>query len=76
VASRQRDFHLFINIVDYVEQITVSDNQLKLFSTWIDTLMQEFLDYVLENPLVSGFYKLLSVVFRVASHLSYFDTVS
>lgn len=46
---------------------------VEYFQSWVYPLSHELILHSIRNPLVSGFYKLLSVTMRVAKKIRYYQ---
>lgn len=46
---------------------------VEYFQSWVYPLSHELILHSIRNPLVSGFYKLLSVAMRVAKKIKYYQ---
>lgn len=71
-AKTARDFHLFINLVEFLETF-VLDTNLKLFEKWVGIILVDMINYVKKFPLVSGFYKIIGFIFEVIRKTHYFE---
>ncbi|GFR68841.1 DNA-dependent protein kinase catalytic subunit [Elysia marginata] len=71
IAKRPKDFQVFINLVDFCKDLFLSV-QWRFFRCWVFTFTHTLIIMSTRHPLVSGFYKLLSVTMTVANKLDYF----
>ncbi|RUS72684.1 hypothetical protein EGW08_019554 [Elysia chlorotica] len=71
IAKRPKDFQIFINLVDFCKDLLVT-TQWRFFQPWVFTFSHTLISLSTRHPLVSGFYKLLSVTLTVANKLDYF----
>jgi DNA-dependent protein kinase catalytic subunit len=71
LPSVPKDFELFLNLVEF-SKLILPTNHSKLFSRWIYILARELIIKANQYPLVSGFYKLLSIALKIAEKLKYF----
>lgn len=74
-VEKNSDYIIFLNVVDfYIEIFEYLDP--KYYKKWISTIIDEMITKCLENQLVSGFYKLLSLGLRMARKLVWFDKLN
>jgi hypothetical protein len=73
-ANVAKDFHLFINLVEFFKEFVSKANH-GLFSTWVEIILTESLSLIKNNPLVSGFYKILATTMEISRSLQYFKEV-
>ena len=71
IAKKPKDFHIFINLVDFCQDVLLTQH-CQLFSDWVMTLTHALVVMSTQHPLVSGFYKLLSITMTLAGRLNYF----
>jgi len=67
-----KDFELFLNLVEFCKLI-LPKVHVQQFGKWIYILGREVISKSNSFPLVSGLYKLLSVSFKLADRLDYFQ---
>ncbi|XP_019852740.1 PREDICTED: DNA-dependent protein kinase catalytic subunit [Amphimedon queenslandica] len=67
-----KDFQIFINLVELAKKVIPSVS-LSLFTPWILTFSQEVVSLATRYPLVSGFYKLLTVCLSICNKTHFFD---
>lgn len=71
-----KDFQVFVNIVEFMQDLMATEVTLhQKFKKWIIPFTCDILGYIKTNVFVSGFYKILSVVFDCARSLCYFEEV-
>lgn len=51
------------------------NKQLGYFQSWVYPLSHELIFYSIRNPLVSGFYRLLSVAMKIAKKIKYYRVI-
>lgn len=51
------------------------NKQLGYFQSWVYPLSQELIFYSIQNPLVSGFYRLLTVAMKIAKKIKYYQVI-
>ncbi|XP_035828316.1 DNA-dependent protein kinase catalytic subunit [Aplysia californica] len=71
IAKKPKDFYVFINLVDFCKDVLVTSHW-NLFEDWVYTFAHTLVVMSTRHPLVSGFYRLLSVTMTLADKLSYF----
>uniref|UniRef100_A0A3Q3ESV4 DNA-dependent protein kinase catalytic subunit n=1 Tax=Kryptolebias marmoratus TaxID=37003 RepID=A0A3Q3ESV4_KRYMA len=69
-----KDFTAFINLVDFCSELLLNKH-VEYFHSWMYPLSHELILHSIRNPLVSGFYKLLSVTMKIAKRIKYFQGV-
>ncbi|XP_031440254.1 DNA-dependent protein kinase catalytic subunit [Clupea harengus] len=75
VPNRPKDFTAFINLVDFSSEL-LSRKRLEYFEQWVYPLSHELILHSIRFPLVSGFYRLLSLTMTIAKKIRYFQGVS
>ncbi|KAJ9593224.1 hypothetical protein L9F63_015223, partial [Diploptera punctata] len=70
-ANTKKDFQVFINLVDLIRDVLCNVDS-KLFHTWTQPFMCHIITESSHKPLVSGFYKLLTVTLELCDKNSYF----
>ncbi|KAJ3415636.1 hypothetical protein HDV05_004512 [Chytridiales sp. JEL 0842] len=73
-AQMPKDFNIFIDYVTFCETFLSRLNQVD-FSRWFPILVQRLLSASSQNPLVSGYYKLLAVILQLADKYKAFEDV-
>ncbi|KAM6216536.1 DNA-dependent protein kinase catalytic subunit isoform 2-T2 [Rhynchocyon petersi] len=73
--AKPQDFSAFINLVEFCREILPEKN-LEFFEPWVYSFAYELIFQSTQLPLISGFYKLLSVVVTNAKKIKYFRDVS
>ncbi|XP_072306662.1 DNA-dependent protein kinase catalytic subunit [Eucyclogobius newberryi] len=74
LPNKVKDFTAFINLVDFCSELLLSKH-LEYFESWMFPLSQELVLHSIRNPLVSGFYKLLSVTMKIGKRTKYYQGV-
>lgn len=74
LPNKIKDFTAFINLVDFGSELLLNKH-VQYFQSWVYPLSHELILHSIRNPLVSGFYKLLSVAMRVAKKIRYYQGV-
>uniref|UniRef100_A0A8C7HZ68 DNA-dependent protein kinase catalytic subunit n=1 Tax=Oncorhynchus kisutch TaxID=8019 RepID=A0A8C7HZ68_ONCKI len=74
LPNKPKDFTAFINLVDFCSELLLK-KRLDYFGQWVYPLSHELILQSIRAPLVSGFYKLLSVSMEVAKRIKYFQGV-
>ncbi|KAM9308363.1 DNA-dependent protein kinase catalytic subunit [Gastrophryne carolinensis] len=73
--SKPKDFTAFVNLVEFCSDI-LKDRHVEFFENWIYVFGHELILHSTRLPLVSGFYKLLSIVMKNTRKLKYFEGLS
>jgi hypothetical protein len=71
-ANNRKDFQVFINLVDLMRDIFMSID-CSHFEKWIQPFFYQVISESSHKPLVSGFYKLLTVALQLCDRLHYFN---
>jgi DNA-dependent protein kinase catalytic subunit len=71
-ANNSRDFQVFINLVDFMRDLLISADCMQ-FEKWVQIFCYEVISESSHKPLVSGFYKLLTVALQLCDRLCYFS---
>ncbi|XP_017270589.1 DNA-dependent protein kinase catalytic subunit isoform X2 [Kryptolebias marmoratus] len=74
LPNKVKDFTAFINLVDFCSELLLNKH-VEYFHSWMYPLSHELILHSIRNPLVSGFYKLLSVTMKIAKRIKYFQGV-
>lgn len=74
LPNKVKDFTAFINLVDFCSELLLSKH-VEYFESWMYPLSHELILHSIRNPLVSGFYKLLSVTMKIAQKIKYYQGV-
>ncbi|XP_071387705.1 DNA-dependent protein kinase catalytic subunit [Centroberyx affinis] len=74
LPNKVKDFTAFINLVDFCSELLLNKH-VEYFQPWVYPLSHELILYSIRNPLVSGFYKLLSVSMKIAKRIQYYQGV-
>ncbi|TKS87933.1 DNA-dependent protein kinase catalytic subunit [Collichthys lucidus] len=72
LPNKIKDFTAFINLVDFCSELLLKKH-VEYFQSWVYPLSHELILHSIRNPLVSGFYKLLSVTMKVAKRIKYYQ---
>ncbi|XP_056317923.1 DNA-dependent protein kinase catalytic subunit [Danio aesculapii] len=72
MPNKPKDFIAFINLVDFCSELLPSRNP-EYFAQWMHPLCHELILQSIRYPLVSGFYKLLSLSMGIAKKTQYFQ---
>uniref|UniRef100_A0A9J8AJD6 DNA-dependent protein kinase catalytic subunit n=1 Tax=Cyprinus carpio carpio TaxID=630221 RepID=A0A9J8AJD6_CYPCA len=75
MPNKPKDFIAFINLVDFCSELLPSRNP-EYFAQWMYPLCHELILQSIRFPLVSGFYKLLSLSMGIAKKIHYFQSKS
>ncbi|KAG8570891.1 hypothetical protein GDO81_011464 [Engystomops pustulosus] len=73
--TKPKDFTAFVNLVDFCSEI-IPNKHVEFFEPWVYVFGYELVLKSTRLPLVSGFYRLLSIVMKNAKRLRYFEGVS
>ncbi|XP_037658373.1 DNA-dependent protein kinase catalytic subunit [Choloepus didactylus] len=73
--AKPKDFSAFINLVEFCREI-LPEKHVEFFVPWVYSFTYELILHATRLPLISGFYKLLSIVVRNAKKIKYFEGVS
>ncbi|XP_021932903.1 DNA-dependent protein kinase catalytic subunit-like isoform X3 [Zootermopsis nevadensis] len=71
-ANNCKDFQVFINLVDLMRDVLISADCVQ-FEKWIQPFCYQVISESSHKPLVSGFYKLLTMALQLCDRLHYFD---
>ncbi|XP_010766865.1 DNA-dependent protein kinase catalytic subunit [Notothenia coriiceps] len=74
LPNKIKDFTAFINLVDFCSELLLKKH-VEYFDSWMYPLSHELILHSIRNPLVSGFYKLLSVTMRIGKRIKYYQGV-
>ncbi|XP_022045230.2 DNA-dependent protein kinase catalytic subunit [Acanthochromis polyacanthus] len=74
LPNKIKDFTAFINLVDFCSEL-LQTKHVEYFQSWMYPLSHELILHSIRNPLVSGFYKLLSVTMKIAKRIKYYQGV-
>ncbi|KAM8881271.1 DNA-dependent protein kinase catalytic subunit [Synchiropus picturatus] len=72
LPNKIKDFTAFINLVEFSSELLLTKHT-EYFHTWMYPLSHELILHSIRNPLVSGFYKLLSVIMQIAKRIKFFQ---
>ncbi|XP_023573460.1 DNA-dependent protein kinase catalytic subunit [Octodon degus] len=75
LPAKPKDFSAFINLVEFCREI-LPEKQVRFFEPWVYSFAYELILQSTRLPLVSGFYKLLSIAVKNAKKMKYFEGVS
>uniref|UniRef100_A0A8C6A8F9 DNA-dependent protein kinase catalytic subunit n=1 Tax=Marmota marmota marmota TaxID=9994 RepID=A0A8C6A8F9_MARMA len=73
--AKPKDFSAFINLVEFCREI-LPEKQVGFFEPWMYLFAYKLILQSTRLPLISGFYKLLSIAVRNAKKIKYFEGVS
>ncbi|XP_010572683.1 PREDICTED: DNA-dependent protein kinase catalytic subunit isoform X4 [Haliaeetus leucocephalus] len=73
--TKPTDFIAFINLVEFCREI-LPEKHVEYFNPWVYSFGYELIMHSTRLPLISGFYKLLSVTMKIAKKIKYFEGVS
>ncbi|XP_056155309.1 DNA-dependent protein kinase catalytic subunit [Lampris incognitus] len=74
VPNKVKDFTAFINLVDFCSELLLKKH-MEFFQPWIYPFSHKLILLSIRNPLVSGFYKLLSVSMNIAKRIGYYQGI-
>ncbi|XP_049420989.1 DNA-dependent protein kinase catalytic subunit isoform X2 [Epinephelus fuscoguttatus] len=74
LPNKIKDFTAFINLVDFCSELLLKKH-VEYFQSWMYPLSHDLILHSIRNPLVSGFYKLLSVTMKIAKRIKYYQGV-
>ncbi|KAM7075469.1 DNA-dependent protein kinase catalytic subunit isoform 1-T1 [Molossus nigricans] len=72
--AKPKDFSAFINLVEFCREILPAKH-VEFFEPWVYSFAYELILQCTRLPLISGFYKLLSVAVSNAKKIKYFEGV-
>ncbi|KAJ6662088.1 hypothetical protein lerEdw1_012553 [Lerista edwardsae] len=72
---KPKDFTAFINLVEFSREI-LPEKHTEYFAPWVYSFGYELIIQSTQLPLISGFYKLLSIAMKIAKKIKYFEGVS
>ncbi|XP_053322155.1 DNA-dependent protein kinase catalytic subunit [Spea bombifrons] len=73
--SKPKDFTAFVNLVEFCSEI-LPYKHVEFFESWIYAFGYELVLQSTRLPLISGFYRLLSVAMKNAKKLKYFQGIN
>ncbi|XP_071593605.1 DNA-dependent protein kinase catalytic subunit [Heliangelus exortis] len=73
--AKPTDFIAFINLVEFCREI-LPEKHAEYFSPWVYSFGYDLIIHSTRMPLISGFYKLLSVTMKIAKKIKYFEGIS
>ncbi|XP_026183019.1 DNA-dependent protein kinase catalytic subunit isoform X2 [Mastacembelus armatus] len=74
VPNKIKDFMAFINLVNFCSELLLTKH-VEYFESWMYPISKELILHSIQNPLVSGFYKLLCVTMKIAKKIKYYQGV-
>ncbi|XP_034023252.1 DNA-dependent protein kinase catalytic subunit-like [Thalassophryne amazonica] len=74
LPNKAKDFDAFVNLVEFCSELLLN-NHVDYFQNWMYPLSHELIIHSIRNPLVSGFYKLLSVAMKIAKRIKYYQGI-
>ncbi|XP_053785435.1 DNA-dependent protein kinase catalytic subunit isoform X4 [Desmodus rotundus] len=72
--AKPKDFSAFINLVEFCREI-LPEKHVEYFEPWVYSFAYELILQCTRLPLVSGFYKLLSIAVNNAKKIKYFEGI-
>ncbi|XP_054564392.1 DNA-dependent protein kinase catalytic subunit isoform X1 [Eptesicus fuscus] len=72
--AKPKDFSAFINLVEFCREI-LPEKHVEFFEPWLYSFAYELICQCTRLPLISGFYKLLSIAVSNAKKIKYFEGV-
>ncbi|ODN03733.1 DNA-dependent protein kinase catalytic subunit [Orchesella cincta] len=75
-ANVVKDFQIFVNLVDFFQELMTEKSLHRHFEKWVDIFSIDILGHIKAHAYVSGFYKILAVVFDSARTLDYFEQLN
>ncbi|XP_066575742.1 DNA-dependent protein kinase catalytic subunit isoform X2 [Amia ocellicauda] len=75
LPNKPKDFTAFVNLVEFCSELLLWKHA-EYFEQWVYPLGHELVLQSTRFPLVSGFYKLLSLSMKIAKKIKYFQGVS
>ncbi|XP_042110110.1 DNA-dependent protein kinase catalytic subunit [Ovis aries] len=72
--AKPKDFSAFINLVEFCREI-LPEKHVEFFGPWVHSFSYQLILQSTRSPLISGFYKLLSLAVRNAKKIKYFEGV-
>lgn len=72
---KPKDFHIFFNLVDFFKDLLKAQTRScheENFKKWINIFFETIITKFLQNPLVSGFLKLLETGFSITDEMNLF----
>ncbi|XP_054451411.1 DNA-dependent protein kinase catalytic subunit [Pteronotus mesoamericanus] len=72
--AKPKDFSAFINLVEFCREI-LPEKHVEFFEPWVYSFAYELILQCTRLPLISGFYKLLSIAVNNAKKIKYFEGV-
>ncbi|CAM5116256.1 unnamed protein product [Natator depressus] len=73
--TKPKDFIAFVNLVEFCREI-LPEKHVEFFEPWMYSFGYELITQSTRLPLISGFYKLLSVAVKIAKKIKYFEGIS
>ncbi|KAM5211726.1 DNA-dependent protein kinase catalytic subunit isoform 1-T1 [Hipposideros larvatus] len=71
---KPKDFSAFINLVEFCREI-LPEKHVEFFEPWVYSFAYELILQCTRLPLISGFYKLLSIAVTNAKKIKYFEGI-
>ncbi|XP_063779765.1 DNA-dependent protein kinase catalytic subunit [Pseudophryne corroboree] len=72
--TKPKDLAAFVNLVDFCSEI-IPNKHVEFFESWVYVFGYELVLQSTRLPLISGFYRLLSITMKNAKKLRYFEGV-
>ncbi|CAH2285137.1 DNA-dependent kinase catalytic subunit [Pelobates cultripes] len=73
--TKPKDFTAFVNLVEFCSAI-LPNKHVEYFEPWVYVFGYELVLQSTRSPLISGFYRLLSIAMKNAKQLKYFQGIS
>ncbi|CAF0815340.1 unnamed protein product [Brachionus calyciflorus] len=71
---KPRDFEIFINLVDFSKELLLQKD-FDLFEKWVFRFSKELILLSSKHSLISGFYKLNTMIMKIAVKIGYFNRI-
>ena len=75
LPNKPADFELFFNLVDFSREILLKYNT-QLFTDWVHIFGKEMIKLSNQFPLISGFYKFLTITMVLSERNKYFENIT
>lgn len=72
--NRLQDHLIFLNLVNFTSDF-LPKNKSQMFERWILQFTESIVTFSSSHTLISGFYKLLAVIMKLATKLTYFKDI-
>lgn len=74
VPAKPKDFEIFFNLVDFTQNIL--QYHQSNFKEWVYIYARDLIQMSNKYPLISGFYKLLTVAMNICEKIDYFEEIN